>query len=89
MVSDLVTDWKLVVRFSAKHTHHVVFVSDARPAIPKQTPFPQPIDYKHELEAISKFSQTKARSMHTTTNHNVRVPLKEWKCEPSQPKWNL
>ncbi|OQD94882.1 hypothetical protein PENSOL_c023G10656 [Penicillium solitum] len=30
MASDLVTDSKLSVRFSAKHTHHVVFESDVR-----------------------------------------------------------
>lgn len=114
MASDLVTDSKLVVRFSAQHIHHVVFVSDARPgqqvrrrrkeetwekvehlgqggggtvwlerclsvdsqpktravkAIPKQTPFSQPIDYKRELEAIAKFSQTKVCGMHTAINH--------------------
>jgi hypothetical protein len=108
MASDLINDSKLSVRFSAKHTHHVIFKSDARPgqqvrrqrteetwekvkhlgkggfgtvwleqclsvdsqaktravkAIPKLTPSSQNIDYRRELEAIAKFSQTKVRTL--------------------------
>lgn len=108
MASDLVNDSKLFVRFSTKHTHHVVFESDDRPgqrvrrqrkeeswervkhlgkggggsvwlehclslsvdsqpktravkAIPKESSLSQTIDYRRELEAIAKFSQTKVR----------------------------